>query len=515
MPSHRFTFEPGGSPYIMSDEKPPSAQTVTSIARQLGLRATPDRRDRIQAEIAGALDGYTSLVNAADEWGSSIDRSPSVTVDPGSDIDSHNAYISLFEIEGGAGSLAGLDVAIKDNIAVGGVPMTCGSAVFEDAVPDADAAVITRLLEAGATVRGKTNMDELAYAPTGETSAFGPAENPAAPGRVSGGSSSGSAAAVAGESVDAALGTDTGGSVRIPASFCGLVGFKPTWGTVPQTGVAELSYTLDHVGTLARDVRTATRVHAAIADSLDSNASSVVETVDSPPDIASLTLGVPNEFYGEFLSEPAERTVHECIEALAAAGATVQEVSVPLVEDAVEMWNAIVNVEFATFLEGAGTPLLRRQPIDGGWHRDAVAGIAEDDREFGDVVQRKAIEGKYILQELGADPYVAARNCCLELAAQFSATLDSCDVLVTPTMPSEPIETDTWNSHTYSSGGDDAAPPLAVNTRPANLAGIPAITLPAGGSETHPIGIQFLGDRTEDETVLGVGAAFERLRAAD
>jgi amidase/aspartyl-tRNA(Asn)/glutamyl-tRNA(Gln) amidotransferase subunit A len=431
-----------------------------------------------------------------------------VTVDPGTDTDPHNAFTSSFEVDGGTGQLDDLTMAVKDNIAVGGVPMTCGSAVFADAVPASDATVVTRLLAGGATLTGKANMDELAYGPTGETSAFGTAKNPAAPGRVPGGSSSGSAAAVAAGHVDAALGTDTGGSVRIPASFCDVVGFKPTWGTVPTDGVVELSYTLDHVGPLARDVQTVARVADAIAE--DSTAT-LVGAVTDPPAVDALALGVPEQFFGDHLTETVERTIVERIDELTAAGATVEEVSVPLFEEAVQIWNAIVNVEFATFLEAAATPLFRRGRVDASWHRGATAGITDDGRGFGDVVERKAVEGKYLVRELGADPYVAARNRCRALAEEFAAALEGLDVLVTPTMATEPIEVGCWTPHSYASGDD--VPPLAVNTRPADLAGLPAITLPAGDPDTYPVGIQFIGGRGADARVLAAGAAFEAFRA--
>ena len=326
-----------------------------------------------------------------------------------------------------------------------------------------------------------------------------------------GGSSSGSAAAaVAAGHVDAALGTDTGGSVRIPASFCGIVGFKPTWGAVPTDGVVELSYTLDHVGPLARDVQTVARVAGAIAD--ESAVSDPVDAASDPPAVDSLALGVPEQFFGDHLTEAVERTVRERIDELAAAGATVREVSVPLFAEAVQTWNAVVNVEFETFLEAAATPLFRRGRTDAAWHRDAAAGIADDGREFGDVVERKAVEGKYVVRELDADPYVAARNRCQALAERFEAALDGLDALVTPTMATEPIEVGRWDPHSYSSGADDV-PPLAVNTRPADLAGLPAITLPASDPDTHPIGIQFIGDWGADARVLATGAAFEAFHA--
>jgi len=272
----------------------------------------------------------------------------------------------------------------------------------------------------------------------------------------------------------------------------------------------ELSYTLDHVGPLAPDVRTAARVLDAIADSPDET---FLGRVEEPPSVGSLTVGVPAEFFGEHVSETVDRAVRDRLDAMAAAGATVRNVSLPLFDDAVAMWNAVTNVEFATFLGAGGTPLFRRGSVDPWWHRRAVAGIDDPARSFGDVVQRKAIEGAYLLAAEGADHYVAARNGCRALAAQFESALADCDVLVTPTMPSEPIERGTWSPHSYSSAGGDATPPLAVNTRPANLAGLPALTVPAAEPGADPIGVQFVGSTGEDATVLAAGAAFERLVA--
>lgn len=494
----------------MTDDQPLTADTVASLAARIGIETTPERTGQIRDEIAGGLDGYARLLDDSDEWAPATERDLVVTHDPGEGADPHNAFITLFELDGDAGPLSELTLTLKDNISVGGVRLTGGSSVFADAVPRRDAPVVGRLLGAGATIRGKANMDELAYGPTGETSAFGPATNPVAAGRVTGGSSSGSAAAVAAGQVDAALGTDTGGSVRIPAAFCGLVGMKPTWGRVPQAGVIELSYTLDHVGPLAPDVRTAARVLDVIADPPDET---FVGRVEEPPDVGSLTVGVPAEFFGEHVSETVDRVVRDRLDAMAAAGATVRNVSVPLVEDAVAMWNVVTNVEFATFLGAGGTPLFRRAVADPWWHCDAAAGIDDPARSFGDVVQRKAVEGTYLLGEEGADHYVAARNGCRALTAQFESALADCDVLVTPTMPSKPIERGTWTPHSYSSAGEDAAPPLAVNTRPANLAGLPALTVPAAEPGADPIGVQFVGGAGEDARVLAAGAAFERLVA--
>lgn len=287
-------------------------------------------------------------------------------------------------------------------------------------------------------------------------------------------------------------------------------------------GVIELAYTLDHVGPLARDVHTIARILDAVVgpDPRDSSTAGseairsapLVDRVQSPPDVASLTLGVPAEFFGDHVDDSVEAVVRDRIEAMSAVGAMIRDVSVPLVEQAVSVWNAITNVEFATFLESAGTPLYRRGPVDAAWQRDAAAGMADDSRTFGDIVQRKAIERKYLVQEHDAKHYVAARNRCCALTDQFEAALADCDLLVTPTMPVTAPEIGVWSPHTYSSAGEGASLPLAVNTRPADLAGIPALTLPAGTDDSLPVGLQFIGGKNEDGTVLAAGTAFEQFQ---
>lgn len=498
----------------MDDDLSVSRPTVSDLAELVGFDVSEDDIDRMLTAIDVGLSGYSELESVPIV---AVDRTerdpPPLTMDPDETSDPYNAFITRFDVGGGQGSLKEFTLAIKDNIAVGGVPMTCGSDVFADAVPEMDAEVVERLLGAGARILGKTNMDELAYGPTGETSAFGPVENPVVPGHVTGGSSSGSAAAVASGEVDAALGTDTGGSVRIPASFCGLVGFKPTWGVVPQTGVVDLAYTLDHVGVLTRSVETAAKVLDVVVDSATGGRTDrFVDRANSPPDITDCTLGVPSEFFGDHVTDEVEAVIRDRIEAMDAAGTDVRDVSVPLAPQVVSVWNAIVNTEFATFLGSSATPLFRRGPIDGAWHRAAAAGFDDATRQFGAVVQRKAVEGMYLVRHHGAKHYVGARNRARALAGQFEAALEGCDFLVTPTMPATALELGRWSASSYSAAGDDVPPPLAINTRAANVAGIPAVTVPAGTAEDRPIGIQFIGPAHADVAVLGAAAAFERFR---
>lgn len=502
----------------MTDGNRIERRDVVSLGDRLGIPLSEERADSVADEIAGGLEGYERLMDRAATHAPKADRGELDVEITRSAPGDHNAFLARFDLSGDEGPLSSLNVALKDNVAVAGAPMTCGSAVFEEAVPECDATVVERLLDAGARLVGKTNMDELAYGPTSETSAFGATTNPHDTDRVAGGSSSGSAAAVAAGDADAALGTDTGGSVRIPASFCGVVGFKPTWGSVSRYGVVELAYSLDHVGQLARDVPTAAAVFDALSgpDPRDSTTRAfddepAMEAVANPPRIADLSFGVPMEFFGPHVSDAVESHVRDRIDALRGAGATVSSVSIPLFSEAVDVWSAITNVEFALALRMNGAPFAATGPIDSPWHAAAIEGIDDPDRSFGPVVQRKAIEGEYLIGELDARPYVAARNTREALAAQFDAALEAVDALVTPTMPVTAPKLGEWSPHSYSSAGENAPPPLAVNTRPADLAATAAISVPAGDIDGLPVGIQFVCERGADAKTLAIGAAFERL----
>jgi amidase/aspartyl-tRNA(Asn)/glutamyl-tRNA(Gln) amidotransferase subunit A len=521
------------------DLSPVSAAWVAAAGESMGFDLSAADAERFARGVNDEIDGYASLDELAP-----ADASPSVAVSDvrttDADGDPHNAYITAFEAEGDAdGPLSGAAVAVKDNIAVAGVPMTCGSRVFEGVVPRRNAAVVDRLLDAGARLVGKTNMDELAYGPTSETSGFGPVTNPADPERVAGGSSSGSAAAVAEGSADLALGSDTGGSVRIPSSFCGVVGFKPSWGAVPRDGFVDLAYTLDHVGPIARDVETAALGFDVIGgyDARDPS-SALADRVPigecaaglaDAPDPADLSLGVPAELLGDHVSARVRERFEAAVGALEAAGATVETVRLPTVEDAVYVWNAITNVEFAAALRRNGLPIERPGPFDlsrydAAGARQSAAGVG-----FGDVVRERALVGAALLDGYDGRHYTRARNVCSRLKDEFDAALDGRDALVSPTMPVVAPTVGAWKPHDYEADADGLDVPLAYNTRPMDLAGVPAVTVPDGNgggddgggdgndesADDLPVGIQFAAGPFEDAGVLRVARTFERVRDGD
>ncbi len=417
-----------------------------------------------------------------------------------------DVFITEAEIEPtGSGPLDGVTVAVKDNISTDGVRTTCGSAMLADYVPPYDATVVERLTEAGATVVGKTNMDEFGMGTTTETSAFGPTENPTAPGRVPGGSSGGSAAAVAAGEVDLALGSDTGGSVRCPAAFCGVVGIKPTYGLVSRYGLVAYANSLEQIGPLAPTVEAAAGALDVMAGVDDRDA-----TTREPPteasyadaadgDVEGLTVGVATE-----LLEGADEGVRECfedaLEELREQGATTETVSLPSVETAVQAYYVIAMSEASSNL--ARFDGVRYGPAtetDGDWN-DAFAAVREEG--FGEEVKRRVLLGTYALSAGYHDKYYEqAQDARAWVKQDFDSAFEDVDVLASPTMPVPPFEL-----------GESLDDPLQMyladaNTVPVNLANLPAISVPAGETAEGPVGLQLVGPAFGEETLVRAGSA--------
>jgi len=416
-----------------------------------------------------------------------------------------NAFVTRETIDGdGGGPLADRTVAVKDNISTAGVPTTCGSAMLEEYVPPYDATVVTRLKRAGATIDGKTNMDEFGMGTTTETSHFGPTRNPVDTEHVPGGSSGGSAAAVAAGEVDLALGSDTGGSIRCPAAFCGVVGIKPTYGLVSRYGLVAYANSLEQIGPLAPTVEAAAELLEVIAGPDDRDATTREEGADLSIAVAAgegiegLTVGVPTE-----LVEGAEDGVVDCFESaldgLRSAGATVEDVSLPAVEYAVAAYYVIAMSE-------ASSNLARYDGVrygvsgdgEGNWN-EAFAAARE--AGFGDEVKRRILLGTYALSAGYQEKYYQqAQAARTRVRRAFDRAFDDVDVLASPTMPVTPFEL-----------GEGLEDPLRMyladaNTVPANLADLPAISVPAGEADGLPVGLQLVGPAFGERTLVRAGS---------
>jgi aspartyl-tRNA(Asn)/glutamyl-tRNA(Gln) amidotransferase subunit A len=404
------------------------------------------------------------------------------------------------------GPLAGVPIALKDNLCTRGVPTTCSSRILEGWLPPYDATVVTRLARAGAVVVGKTNMDEFAMGSSTETSAFGPTRNPHDTGRVPGGSSGGSAAAVAAGFAPLALGSDTGGSIRQPAALCGVVGMKPTYGTVSRFGLVAFASSLDQIGPFATTVADAALLFEVIgghdpADSTSLNRPTprVLSVLDDGVD--GLTVGVLTELFGGADPDVAERC-HQAAAACEAAGARVVEVSVPEVILGLSAYYLIAPGE-------ASSNLARYDGVRYGLRVDAEDTVAMNTATrsagFGAEVKRRIMLGTYVLSAGYMDAYYnQALRVRTRIIEGFDVAYRSCDVLLGPTTPT-----------TAFALGAKTGDPLTmyqsdVCTIPSNLAGHPAITVPFGpGADGLPVGVQLLGPALSEGTLLKVAAVVE------
>jgi aspartyl-tRNA(Asn)/glutamyl-tRNA(Gln) amidotransferase subunit A len=407
------------------------------------------------------------------------------------------------------GLLAGVPVAVKDNICTRGVRTTCSSRMLRDYVPPYDATVVEKLRNEGAIIIGKTNMDEYAMGTTTETSFYGATRNPWNLKRVPGGSSGGSAAAVVSEEVPLALGSDTGGSIRCPASYCSVVGLKPTYGLVSRYGLISYANSLEQIGPLTRSVRDCALLLSVIAehDSRDST------SVDLPPkdyttflkdDVKELRIGVPREFFGEGVEDDVKEAVWKAVGKLESLGCTYDEVSLLSMSYALAAYYIVAMSE-------ASSNLARYDGLRYGFREERDEGdwatvYAKDRKEgFGTEVRRRIILGTYALSAGYYDQYyLKALRVRTILRRDFEKAFRSFDVLVGPTMPLLPFNI-----------GEKIGDPLTlymcdVLTVPANLTGYPAISVPCGFQNGLPIGLQIIGKPFDEETILRVAYTYEQ-----
>ena len=408
------------------------------------------------------------------------------------------------------GLLAGIPVAIKDAICTLGQPTTCGSRMLEKFVPPYDAGVITKLRQADAVLIGKTNMDEFAMGSSGENSAYGPTRNPWDLTRIPGGSSSGSAAAVAARMALLSLGSDTGGSIRQPAGLCGIVGLKPTYGRVSRYGLIAYASSLDQIGPFATDVAGASLLLEAISGHDPRDSTSVQQAVpqysktfDQP--LAGLRIGVPIEHFAEGLDAEVERSVREALAVYRSLGAEIKDVHLPHSKYAIATYYLVATSE-------ASSNLARYDGVHYG-HRaeqfgNSLVEMYEASRAegFGAEVKRRIMLGVFSLSAGYADKYYAKALQVRRLIRQdFDTAFEQVDVIAGPVTPTPAFKM-----------GEKTSDPLAmylsdIYTISANLAGLPGVSIPCGlSSQQLPIGLQLLAPPFEEERMLRAARMFER-----
>ncbi len=404
--------------------------------------------------------------------------------------------------------LLGLPLAIKDVLALKGVRCTCGSRILENFIPPFTSTAVQRLLDAGVVVTGKTNMDEFAMGSSTENSGYGPTRNPWDTSRVPGGSSGGSAAAVAARMAPVALGTDTGGSVRQPASFCGVTGLKPTYGRVSRYGLVAYGSSLDTVGVLAHSAEDVALIFTQLAGFDPQDAT----TMDVPvPSIAledtsldGLRLGVPEEYFITGIQPEVEARIRQAIEVLRSLGAEVKPVSLPHTGEALPVYYLIAPAEAsANLARYDGVRYGLRQPADS--LRDVF--FKSRRAGFGAEVKRRIMLGTYALSAGYYDAYYGqAQKVRTLIKEDFDLAFQSVDLIAAPVAPSTAFK--------LGEHGDD---PLAmyledVFTLPANLAGVPGLAFPVGFDQNGlPIGMQLMGAHFREDLLLRVGHAYQKV----
>ncbi len=460
-------------------------------------RGETTARDTLEAAVSAAEQLNDSL-NAFLE----IDRNGALNRAAAIDTDPDKSGLRL----------AGVPIAVKDNICVKGLQTSCGSRILGPYKPPYNATAIERLLNAGAVVVGKTNCDEFAMGSSNENSAFGPVKNPWDVSRVPGGSSGGSAAAVAAGIVPVALGSDTGGSVRQPASLCGVIGVKPTYGRISRYGLVAFGSSLDQIGVFARSASDAAVVLEVMAGRDPHDATTADVPVanyadETPQGLApGFRVGVSRALLGDGLNEEVGRSITDVIDAYRELGAEIVDIDLPHAKYAIAVYYIIATAE-------ASSNLARYDGVRYGFRAEEAPGLRDmykrtREEGFGPEVKRRVMLGTYVLSAGYYDAYyLKAQKVRARLRQDFANAFARCDAILTPTAPTPAFKF-----------GEKVDDPLAmylndIYTVTANLAGIPGISVPCGlSSEGLPIGMQLLGPYWSESVILRAAHAYETLR---
>jgi aspartyl-tRNA(Asn)/glutamyl-tRNA(Gln) amidotransferase subunit A len=423
-------------------------------------------------------------------------------------IERAHADVRVSEIGDADGPLRGTAIAVKDNICTKGIQTTCGSRILQNYKAHYDATAIDRLNRAGAVIIGKTNMDEFAMGSSNESSAFGPVKNPWDTTRVPGGSSGGSAVAVASGVVPVALGSETGGSVRQPASLCGIVGFKPTYGRISRYGLVAFASSLDNIGIFGSNTKYVADTLGVIAgrDPLDSTSADVPVpdySANISRDVKGRRIGVPRALFGQGLDDDVRNAVENSIESFRKLGCEIVDVELPYAKYGIAVYYIIATAE-------ASSNLARYDGVRYGFRAEDAHELRKmysktREEGFGDEVKRRIMLGTYVLSSGYYDAYYSkAQKVRALVKRDYQAAFAKCDAILTPTSPSVAFKI-----------GEKTDDPLAmylndIYTVSANLAGVPAISIPCGlSSDGLPIGTQLIGNFWSEDVLFNLSSVYE------
>jgi amidase len=492
----------------------PNIEQLLDISDSFGMHLGIEDARSFQKIMAATLASYARLDELPEpKLPVKYPRTPGYRPSP--EENPYNAWYWKTEIKGArSGLLAGHRIAIKDNICVAGVPMMNGSRVLDGYVPDVDATVVTRVLDAGGTIVGKAACEDLCFSAGSHTCVTGPIRNPHNPEHSCGGSSSGSAALVAAGEVEMALGGDQGGSIRTPSAWCGVYGLKPTWGLVPLTGAMPISYALDHCGPMCSSTENVAKLLTVIAgrDEHDPR-TTIAQTGDYMKALErgakGLRIGVMKEGFGHAASDPkTDRKVRAAINRFKALGVSVEEVSVPMHYDAPHVWTAII-------LEGATEMMIKGNAQGSNWNGyyttsliDAFArGWRSRPDDLSETCKLVLLLGEYLNRNYHGRYHAKGQNLKPVVKAAYDRALETCDILAMPTIPfpatkipSPDVPREEWI---------DKALNMQHNTCPFDVAGHPAFTVPCGMVDGLPIGMMLVARHFDEATLIRAAAAFE------
>ena len=493
----------------------PTREDLLRLAGANHFEITGAEMEAFEAMIPGLFDSYDALAQMPEQHAPLRYPSRILGSRPSPEEDPYNAILRRCTINGATGGkLAGKRIGLKNNISVAGFPMTCASLLLEHYIPDSDATIVNRMLDEGAEINSILNLDNFAFSGAGDTSAFGPTLNPHSTDHLAGGSSGGSGAALYYDDVDMTIGGDQGGSIRIPASFCGVVGLKPTHSLVPYTGIVGIDNTFDHAGPMTRTVYDAALLLEVIAgkDPLDPRQGEVPVqdyTGALTGGATGLRIGVLTEGFGLAESDPeVDDKVQQAANRLAELGASVESVSVPWHSKANGVVWGLIAEGATALLQTSGTGRHFEGQYNPGLAHALGNGLRAQANELPPTVKLVMLVGSYMTENYSSMMYAKAQNMRRELRAAYDDALSQFDLLL---MPSTPMP-----AHRNDAGGDPHAViehgwDMLANTAPFDMTGHPAISIPCGKtSEDLPIGLMLVGRTFDDATVLRAAHAFEQ-----
>ena len=492
----------------------PTPEQMTDIVESLGMSLTQDQIAEYMANMAGSFAAY-DIVEAMPDYIPEVKYARTPGYFPSAEENVYNAWYVKSEIKGAPdGKLKGKTVALKDNVCLAGVPMMNGASSLEGYVPNLDATIVTRLLDAGATIKGKAHCEYFCFSGGSHTSAAGPVHNPAKRGYSAGGSSSGSAALVAAGEVDMAIGGDQGGSIRMPAAYCGIYGMKPTHGLVPYTGIMPIESTIDHTGPMTGNVADNALMLEVLAgeDGLDPRqyAPKVAPYTQAlGKGVAGLKIAIVREGFGFPQSEEdVDAKVRAAAKEFTAMGATVTEISLPMHAKGLAIWTPVAS-------EGAHMQMMLGNGMGFNWKGlyttsllDAHAAWRERADSLSDSLKITMFVGQYFISQYRGRFYAKAQNLTRMLKASYDKALGEYDLLLMPTVPVK--ATPLPPPGASISLGLQRAFEMLPNTAPFDITGHPAMAIPCGMSEGLPISMMLVGKSFDESTIYAAAAAFEK-----